>query len=246
MTNFLSKRAKRERYFFDDLAQKGDIHYFWGWKTKIGQYRHNLRAQIILSQVNQNMRILELGCYVGELTKKIAQSKAHIFAIDISSQSISMANQRIKLKNIHFLVDNIENSTFKNNFFDAVYGNGILHHTNLRLSLPEIKRILKPEGKFIFFEPNILNPEIFLERKIPILRKLSHSSPDETAFIRWRLKKTLQDAGFINVRVKPFDFLYPAFPSFLLSALKIVDKIIINIPLLREFSGSLIVTAEKP
>lgn len=242
----LSKRAKNERDFFDNLAEKQDIHYFWGWKTKIGKYRHNLRAQIIASHLNKKMNILELGCYVGELTKKIAKSKASIFAIDISPKSIYLAKQRVKLKNVKFLIDNIENSKFKNNYFEVVFGNGILHHTNLNLSLPEIKRILKPKGKFIFFEPNLLNPEIFLERKVSILRKLSHSSPDETAFIRWHLKKVLEDAGFINVKVEPFDFLFPAFPGQFLPVLKIINQIVEKTPILREFSGSLLVYGEKP
>lgn len=242
----LSKQAKNERAFFDSLAEKQDIHYFWGWKTKIGKFRHDLRAQIILLYLNQNMRVLELGCYAGELTKKIAKSKANIFAIDISPKSVSMAKQRVKLKNVHFQIDNIENSSFKDHFFDAVFGNGILHHTDLKLSLPEIKRILKPKGKFIFFEPNLLNPEIFLERKVSVLRKLSHNSPDETAFIRWQLKKALQHAGFVNIRVEPFDFLFPAFPGQFLPVLKIINKILEKTPIVKEFSGSLIVSGEKP
>lgn len=242
----LSKRAKNERDFFDSLAEKADIHYFWGWKTKIGKYRHNLRAQIIASHLNKKMTILELGCYVGELTKKIAKSGANIFAVDISPKSINLAKTRIKLKNVHFSVDNIEDSKFKDNFFDVVFGNGILHHTNLKLSLPEIKRILKPSGKLIFFEPNLLNPEIFLERKVPLLRELSHSSPDETAFICWQLKKTIIEAGFVNVRVDPTDFLYPAFPGQFLESLKIINQILEKTPLLREFSGSLYVWGEKP
>lgn len=247
MTN-LSKRAKHERDFFDSLAKIKDIHYFWGWRTKIGQYRHNLRAQIIIShlKLQKKMRVLEPGCYMGELTRKIALTSANIFAIDISPLSISMAKKRVKNKNVSFFTDNIEASRFKDNFFKAVFGNGILHHTDLKYSLPEIKRILKPGGKFIFFEPNLLNPEIFLERRFPLFRKLSHSSPDETAFIRWKLKKALESSGFINIKVNPFDFLFPGFPGFFLPVLKVLNQLLEQFPLVREVSGSLLITGEKP
>lgn len=248
MAKTLSKRAKNERDFFDLLASNSDIYYYWGWKTKIGKYRHDLRAQLIIKHLNlaKGMRVLELGCYTGELTKKLASSGATIYGVDIAPKSVEIAKKMITQKNVYLLVDNIEDSKFKNNFLDAVTGNGILHHTNLKDSLREIKRILRKGGKFIFFEPNMLNPEIFLERKVPLLRKLSNTSPDETAYIRWQLKNVLQKAGFINVSVDPFDFIYPAFPSFFLPLLKIVDKVLTRLPIIREFSGSLIVVGEMP
>lgn len=243
----ISQRAKRESIFFDKLAENADFDYYWGWKTPIGRFRRQFRADIIISHLGLNNRdkILEIGCFVGEFTRMIAKSKAIIFAIDIAPKAIALAKSRIKQRNINFTVDDIENSKFKNNSFDYIYGNAILHHINLTKSLTEIKRVLKPGGKFIFFEPNMLNPEIFFERKIPILRRLSNSSPDETAYMRWDLKKNLEQIGFKNVKVESFDFLYPAFPHSFLPILKILSKILEKTPLLKEISGSLIVTGEK-
>lgn len=248
MTKKLSRQAKNERDFFNRLAANYDIYYYWGWKTKIGQYRHDLRARIIIRYLNLNgkIRVLELGCYTGELTRKLASSGASIYGMDIAPKSVDIAKKIIKEKNIQFFVDNIESSQFSSNYFNAVTGIGILHHTNLKYSLKELKRILKSGGKFIFFEPNMLNPEIFLERKVPLLRKLTNTSPDETAFIRWKLEKKLQKAGFIRVSVQPFDYIYPAFPSIFLPLLKIIDKVLTKLPLIREFAGSLIVMGEKP
>ncbi len=245
--NKFSERAKNERDFFDRLATKHDLHYFWGWKTKVGQYRHDRRAELITQYVklNRKIKVLELGCFVGELTHKLASSGAKIYGIDISAKAIALAKDRFKLKNIFFSVDNIEKSRLKSNFFDAVTGNGILHHIDLDCGLLEIKRLLKKGGQVIFFEPNLLNPEIFLERKVSFFRKISNSSPDETAFIRWSLKRKVEAAGFVKVKVEPFDFMYPAFPSYFIPVLKIIDSVLVKLPLIREFSGSLIVTGEK-
>ena len=243
----ISNRAKREIIFFDKLAENADINYYWGWKTLIGRFRYQFRADIIISHLGlkKGTKVLEIGCFVGELTKMVAYSNATIFAVDIAPKSITLAKTRIKKKNITFEVDNIENSKFINNSFSAIFGNAILHHTNLSASSLEIKRILKPGGKYIFFEPNLLNPEIFLERKIPVLRRLSNGSPDETAYIRWNLKKTLEKIGFKKVKIEPFDFIYPALPYYFLPLLKFLSKILEKTPLIKEISGSLIVTGEK-
>lgn len=243
----ISQRAKRESNFFDKLVEKTDIDYYWGWKTPIGRFRRQLRADITIShlRLNNKNKVLEIGCFVGEFTKLIAQSKAIIYAVDIAPKAIALAKNRNNQRNINFVVDNIENSKFQNDSFDCIYGNAILHHTNLTKSLAEIERILKPGGKFIFFEPNLLNPEIFLERKVPILRRLSNSSPDETAYIRWDLKKKLEQTGFKSVKVESFDFLYPALPHFFLPILIILSKILEKTPLLKEISGALIITGGK-
>ena len=48
--------------------------------------------------------------------------------------------------------------------FDLVFGSGILHHLILEKALCEIRRVLRPGGKAIFFEPLGHNPLINLYR----------------------------------------------------------------------------------
>ena len=55
---------------------------------------------------------------------------------------------------------------------------------DIDLAIKEIYRLLKDGGGFIFTEPNMLNPQVALERKVPLMRKIANNSQDETAFIR--------------------------------------------------------------
>ena len=107
-------------------------------------------------------------------------------------------------------------------------------------------RFLKPGGRFVFAEPNMLNPQIWLERKVGILRSLAGASPDETAFVRWRIKKKLTKAGYVNVTVKPHEFLHPRIPKGLIRLFQSVSEAAEGFWPINEIAGSLLIRAEKP
>ena len=130
--------------------------------------------------------------------------------------------------------------------FDAVVGNAVLHHLPLDKALPELLRVLKPGGRFCFAEPNLLNPQVFLERNVPFLRRWLENSPDEVAFMRWSLVDDLERNGLVEVRVEPFDFLYPLTPAPWISAVEAMGAALERVPLLREVAGSLLIDARKP
>jgi len=92
----------------------------------------------------------------------------------------------------------------------------------------------------------MLNPQVFLERKFSYLPLFAYTSPDETAFIRWRFARNLETAGFCDVELVPFDWLHPATPQPLIGAVKGVGKVIELTPGLREFAGSLYISASTP
>jgi SAM-dependent methyltransferase len=129
--------------------------------------------------------------------------------------------------------------------FDAVVGSSVLHHLNLACALREAHRILKPGGRIAFAEPNMMNPQIALQRKIPALRCWAAESPEETAFFRWRLARRLREAGFANVSIRPFDFLHPLVPRPLIPLVRGVGAVMEHVPLLREIAGSLLISADR-
>ena len=91
----------------------------------------------------------------------------------------------------------------------------------------------------------MLNPQIWLERNITIIRKLTNNSLDETAFVRWELKKELMNLGFKNVSIRPFDFLHPFTPSMLIPFISNISNLVEKIPLAKEIAGSLLIYASK-
>jgi len=70
-------------------------------------------------------------------------------------------------------------------------------------------------------------------------------SPDETAFIRWKLKNVLKKAGFKDIEIFPYDFLHPSVPKSLIGIVKSIGFVTEKTPLLREIAGSLIIYAKK-
>jgi SAM-dependent methyltransferase len=121
----------------------------------------------------------------------------------------------------------------------------VLHHLDLTRALPEMLRVLKPGGAFVFTEPNMLNPQIMLQKNFPPLKRLMGDSPDETAFFRWGIARELSRAGFSAPAVRPFDFLHPWVPGALAKSAERLGSFLERIPLLREIAGSLLITASK-
>ena len=92
----------------------------------------------------------------------------------------------------------VEALPFRSGAFDAVVGNAVLHHLRLDRAVPELLRVVRPGGAICFAEPNMLNPQVFLERNVRWIGRLLDNSPGETAFVRWRLRREL--GGVAEVR----------------------------------------------
>ena len=218
----------------------------WNWSSPAGKKRWQRRVNLFCSFLgNNDKNVLEIGCGTGLFTAELVKTRNKITAIDISPNLISIAQQRIGNKALFFLL-NAYDTNFPNNFFDFVIGSSVLHHLDVDFAIKEFYRILKPNGGFMFTEPNMLNPQIFLQKNIPFIKKMAGDSPDETAFIRWFLSRKLLHAGFNDVAVTPFDFIHPSVPEFLLGYLENSLYFLERIPLMKEFAGSLIITANKP
>ena len=98
----------------------------------------------------------------------------------------------------------------------------------------------------MFTEPNMLNPQIAIQKNVPFIKKLVGDSPDETAFFRWSLKNKFSQNGFTEVVVENFDFLHPATPKFMLSYASSLCAKMERIPIIKEISGSLVIKSVRP
>ena len=239
------KRNKREIEHGRVILRRGEE--VWNWSSPAGRMRRKRRCRLFTSFFKgRNKKILEIGCGTGLFTQCLARLDNHIFSIDISEDLLDKARRRISSSNVTFKVDNACRSGFETEWFDYVVGSSILHHLEVDAALKEVFRLLKPGGKLLFTEPNMMNPQIALQKNIPILKKWAGDSPDETAFFRWIIHKKIEDQGFVNVRVTPFDFLHPAIPRYLLPVLSPVASFLETLPFIREIAGSLIISAVKP
>ena len=166
-------------------------------------------------------------------------------AIDISDALIMKAQERVSSANVHFVVGNAYKTEFKSESFDFIVGSSSLHHLEVDSALKEFSRILKPGGRIMFTEPNMMNPQVALIKNVPFIKRSAGDSPDETAFFRWKITNQFLSHGFVDVYVKPFDFMHPQTPAWLLNLTERLGIILEKCPLVREISGSLIIQCRK-
>ena len=217
----------------------------WGWETSAGKVRWQRRVKMLVSNLRPDMRVLEVGCGAGYFTQQLATTGAHIVAIDISPELLAQAREKVRASNVTFCEENAYATTFAAESFDAVVGSSVLHHLDLERGLAELHRVLKPGATVRFTEPNMMNPQIAVQKNVPSVKRRIGDSPDETAFFRWRLRRRLTALGFDRVEIVPFDFLHPSIPAPLISLVGKLGAVAERVPLVRELSGSLHITARR-
>ena len=246
-TEALAARLSREKEHGKRLAVEA-VEVAWGWGTPAGEQRADRRALLIedAAELNSSKKILEIGCGSGEFTERWAMKAEHLLAIDVSPELLSLAQRRLSgSRNTAFLCTILEDLNIGSDRFDAIIGSSVLHHLDLRRSLPKLFSLLRHGGMLAFAEPNYLNPQVFLERFCRHLRWFDYVSPDETAFFRPFLKLKLVQTGFYPVRIFPFDWLHPKTPVCAIPTVARLGRFLESQLIVREFAGSLLICAQR-
>ncbi len=106
-------------------------------------------------QLQENERILELGCGTGHLwleNYRNVPSTCSIVLSDFSQKMLTKAEENLSSLNlpISFKIIDAEKIPYGNQKFDVVIGCHMLYHIpNIEKALIEISRVLKPSGRFI-------------------------------------------------------------------------------------------------
>jgi 2-polyprenyl-3-methyl-5-hydroxy-6-metoxy-1,4-benzoquinol methylase len=232
-----------------NLLSQSDPELIWNWNTPAGQLRAKRRAEKIIqgSRLGPGVNALEIGCGTGMFTEMFSQSGANITAVDISPDLLKKARTRnLPYDRVLFLERRFEDCDIHGPF-DVVIGSSVLHHLEIETALIKIYSLLKPGGFMCFAEPNMLNPQVFIERKFRFLLPCFwYISPDETAIVRWKFRDFLLKIGFEKIKIMPFDWLHPATPVPLIRLIGKIGKLLEITPVFREFAGSLYIQCQRP
>lgn len=207
--NIISNRAKRERHQYNRGIIRVNSENIYD-----SIFRHcipftNTQKKSFLQEelvYGHGKSILEIGCnsWHGWL-QNMDIFPERINCINISDVEIKKGKglqQDSILKPIFYVMD-AHSMAFKECSFDVVFGSAILHHLDLKNVLPEIKRVLKPNGKFVFWEPLGINPVGKLVRFLtPGFR-----TKDEQPF---RFKELSIAKKYFRIKIIPFEFFVPA------------------------------------
>src|SRR5205823_5394071 len=240
MQERIAKEIQHGRFLAEHGA--GEI---WNWESPAGKLRWARRVKMLSRHLRPGMSVLELGCGTGYFTRELACSGANIVAVDVSPDLLEIAKANSSAPNVRYEIQNAYELSYPDAVFDSVVGSSVLHHLEIQEAIREIYRVLKPSGTIYFTEPNMLNPQIAIQKNVPWVKRKLGDSPDETAFFRWRLRRLLEQEGYRDVRIVSFDFLHPKTPVPLVDRLDAVGRFLESVPVNSEFAGSLYIRAIK-
>ena len=130
--------------------------------------------------------------------------------------------------------------------FDFIVAYQLLTEENAGTLLFGLKKLLKPGGQILFFDPNPWNPYYRVRRMVSKLFFLAKGAEKNESLNRVDLFTLLSEAGYIKIKILPYDFLFPPVPKVLLWPMQNLSLILENFPYVRNFAGSLFVWAQKP
>lgn len=194
--------------------------------------------------------ILEIGCSKGLWSRKISKSNGHANKICAATFDTSDHEQMLQgetPKNIEPVLLEAFPGTLAGRKFDYIVGWNILTDDNCGLLLLEVKKLLKPGGKLLFFDVNPWNPYYIVRRFLSRAVSFVSKKRDEgDSLDRIDLFTILSEVGYTGVKILPYDFVYPPIPRFLLWPVQNLSLILENFPFLRNFAGALYIFAQKP
>jgi SAM-dependent methyltransferase len=140
-------------------------------------------ARLLDEQIPGGARVIECGCGTGQLSNFLGMRwNRTVFGTDLCLNSLRLAKgfrDRCDIKNVGYLQQNLFRPAFKEETFDLVISNGVLHHTSDPLGgFKSISRLVKPGRYIIVGLYNTIG-----RLGTDFLRFLFHASGDKLRFL---------------------------------------------------------------
>ena len=152
-------------------------------------FKNKLSKEVTdLIDFSEELNILEVGCGSGWLCLQIGNmlhNSSKIIGIDVNEKAINQATSTLKPDNIQFLVKDINNIDYKNQFDYIISVNSYHHFIDHEKALGKIKEALKPDGKFLVVDFN---------GDSGFMRILDKFSIDHKGPIRFQKSRELENA----------------------------------------------------
>ncbi|MHC4069126.1 MAG: methyltransferase domain-containing protein [Planctomycetota bacterium] len=115
--------------------------------------RKGIFARLLNEQIPFNAKVLEVGCGTGQLSNFLGVSQRFAYGTDICLNSLKLGQQfkeNNNLERVRFYQMNLFKPIFKEESFDVVICNGVLHHTaDPFAGFQSISRLVKKGGHIL-------------------------------------------------------------------------------------------------
>jgi SAM-dependent methyltransferase len=235
----------KEIAFFDAHAESDEYDVF----TPRANERL-IAAFTQLSGLPLGARVADLGCGSGVFTELLRRQGYQSVGLDISPKLVALG--RRKYPGLELVEGDAENLPFESASLDGVLLSGLVHHfpDPRRLAI-EVKRVLKNGGRFVAFDPNRMNPFMWLyrDRTSPFYSSVGVTE-NERPVLAWRVAEVFRNEGF---RVQS-DYLaglayrYVASPRtrVLLPVYNFIDNVVFNLAIMQPLRPFVLTSGEKP
>lgn len=190
-----SSATEKDAKFWDGIAEK----YAASPVGDMAGYERTLERTA--SYLDDESRVLEVGCGTGTTALKLAPHAAHITATDISSSMIDIARDKATREgatNVRFDVAGAADSQYAGRDFDVVLAFNILHLvSDMDALLASLRANLKPGGLLISKTPCLaaMNPLIGWVA-IPVMKLVGKAPQHVLSVSPDTLQVAISQAGF--------------------------------------------------
>lgn len=155
-------------------------------------------------------RVLDAGCGQGVVASYLARKTGcRIDGITVLDFEVPKAQARAKAAGVdgqtRFQLMDYSATSFADATFDAVYTTETLSHSpDIRQTLRELHRVLRPGGRVAFFEYSVADTEAFTPREWALFERVARGSAmvGLHEFRNDRFHKVMEAAGFGDVQTE--------------------------------------------
>ena len=202
-----------------------------------------------LSGLPAGARVADLGCGSGVFTQLLQRAGYDCVGLDLSPKLIAIA--RTKFPQIEFLEGDVERLPFPTGSLDGVLLSGLVHHLpDPSRCAAEVFRVLRPGGRFVAFDPNRMNPFMYLyrDRSSPFYSPVGVTA-NERPVLAHKIADVFRGAGFTvdtdYLSDLRYRYLASARMRWLLPAYNAIDSTLFAPAFMRRFRAFVLTSGAK-
>jgi len=143
------------QYVTDDAIEPGTPEFFDHIRPWMNPYKFPWIMDRIEREAAllQGKHLLEIGCGMGYDSLEFLKRGVRVTATDLTPNAVALTRSHFELEQVRAEEVRVANALalpFPDGTFDAVWANGVLHHTgDSDRAIQEARRVLKPGGRAI-------------------------------------------------------------------------------------------------
>ena len=155
VANYWDTHTLGKQYVDDRSIEVGTHEYFEHVRRWMSPFKFPWIMERIESEAQnlEGKHLLELGCGMGFASLEFLNRGVKVTATDLTPNAVELTRRHFLIEGVKaesVQIENALNLSFEDETFDAVWANGVLHHTgDTRAAIQDIWRVLKPGGRAI-------------------------------------------------------------------------------------------------